>query len=263
MNPRLIASATVTLLVGATAPAWGQQQPPAATPAGDGRAVTVAAGAAPAVDLRQLMQQSGGSLLRASAVARSQAPVASAGAAPAGFSLFGVPDPAPHVLKKHDLVNVVVREESRSATAGDSDQQRQVDFDAQLQAFIRFRAASLSVYPATGNQPEVKAQGQRDFKGTGSYNRTDTMTTRLEVEVIDVKPNGTLVLQARRHMRIDDETLDVKLTGVCRAEDVDPTNSVLSTDMHDLNLEKVTTGQVHDTTKRGLLHAILDILNPF
>ena len=80
------------------------------------------------------------------------------------------------------------------------------------------------------------------------------MTTRLEAEVIDVKPNGTLVLQARRHMQIDEETISVTLTGLCRVQDVDATNSMLSTDMHDLNLKKITTGQVRDTTKRGLLH---------
>ena len=42
-----------------------------------------------------------------------------------------------------------------------------------------------------------------------------------------------------------------------------PTNSVLSTDLHDLDLQKVTKGAVRDTTKRGILPRLLDFINPF
>ena len=271
MRSRLMTSSTVALLAAAAAPALGQQsqQQPrasaeASTPA-QGRSAqlgSTTAGPGPLADVRQRMFDDGGSLLQATTAPPDAAADAGTGRVPT-YSLYAVADPEPHVLKKHDLVNIVVREESKSASGGTSDQQRQVDFDAKVDAFVRFKAASLSVYPLRNQLPEVKAEGERSFKGQGEYDRVDTMVTRLEAEVIDVKPNGSLVLQARRHMQVDEETVDVTLTGVCRVKDVDATNSVISTDMHDLNLRKVTTGQVHDTTKRGLLHQALDFLNPF
>jgi flagellar L-ring protein precursor FlgH len=276
MQNRLIASSLIAMAAtAAAAPAWGQQAradaaatpPTAGTTSANGRSaglMTPSTGD-PQPDTQALMAEEGGSLLQAT----TPPPEDKAGGTPGSgrtpsYNLYAVPDAEPHVLKKHDLVNIVVREQSTSATGGQSNQQRAVDFDAKVDSFIKFKLAAASIYGLAGNNlPEVKLEGKRDFQGTGEYDRTDSMTTRLEAEVIDVKPNGTLVIQARRHMQVDEETIHVTLTGVCRVQDVDATNSVLSTDMHDLDLRKTTTGQVRDTTKRGLLHQLLDILNPF
>src|SRR5688500_670060 len=59
-------------------------------------------------------QRSGGSLLRATLASQSdaaQAPLAS-------VSFFAVPEPEPRVIKKHDLVTIIVREESSFSSDG-------------------------------------------------------------------------------------------------------------------------------------------------
>jgi flagellar L-ring protein precursor FlgH len=210
-----------------------------------------------------LMQNNGGSLLQASQPAPTSTDAASTSKTPS-YDFYAVSAPEPHVLKKHDLVNIVVNEQSSSQTTGTSDQERAVDFDAKVDAFVKFNLAKMSLYGIQQTTPpEVQLNGSRDFKGQGEYDRTDTMTTRLEAEVLDVKPNGTLVIQARRHLKIDEEEISVTLTGICRVQDVDASNSVLSTDLHDLDLQKSTKGEVRDTNRRGLLHRLLDIVNPF
>ena len=266
MRDQLIAFAALTAVVGLTGPAaFGQEGRPARPTAG-APAAGRSAEAEAQPDTRSLMQADGGSLLQASQLpVDDKAGTDAAGASKAPtYSLYAVADPDPHVLKKHDLVNIVVREESRSAASGTSDQERKSDFDTEVQDFVHFRLASLSLHGVqSSTAPEINISGDRQFQGTGEYDRTDSMTTRLEAEVIDVKPNGTLVIQARRHMQIDEEEINVTLTGTCRVQDVDATNSLLSTDMHDLNLRKVTTGEVSDTTRRGLVHRLLDLINPF
>ena len=214
-----------------------------------------------------LMQNNGGSLLAAQS-AQPAEPVAtdpSKQKNSSSYNLYAVAPPEAHVLKKHDLINIVVNEQSSSQTNGKSDQERAVDFDAKVDAFVKFNLAKLSLQGGAqgANPPEVKLEGSRDFKATGEYDRSDTMTTRLGAEIVDVKPNGTLVVEARRHLKIDEEEMTVVLTGECRVADVDASNAVLSTDLHDLNLEKTTKGEVRDTNKRGLIHRLLDILSPF
>jgi flagellar L-ring protein precursor FlgH len=86
---------------------------------------------------------------------------------------------------------------------------------------------------------------------------------RLGAEVVDVRPNGTMVVMARRHIQFDAEEVNITLTGVCRVQDVDAANAILSTDLHDLDFNKQTKGAVHDTTRRGLLERLLDFLSPF
>ena len=235
----------------------------AAPPANSGQQQSLDKMTTRQLSTQYLMQNNGGSLF----AAQSQQPVEQPDALnrnASSYNLYAVLPPEPQLLKKHDLINIVVNEESKSQTAGTSDQERAVDFDAKVDAFVKFNLAKMSLSGSTAsNLPEVKMEGSRDFKATGEYDRTDTMTTRLEAEVIDVKPDGKLEIQARRHLKIDEEEITVLLSGECRVQDVDASNSVLSTDLHDLNLEKSTKGEVHDTNKRGLIHRLLDIVNPF
>ncbi len=251
MSRRSIIIATTTLTLGA--PVFSQTAPQAQSEPQEHQR-----------SMQSVMQANGGSLLQAS-------PSASA---PAGsnsptnktpYSLFAVGEPEPKVLRKHDLVNIVVQEVSEYTATGTSDLKRDSNLDAKVDQFVKFNPSSFSLH-GTGqatNPVEIKMEGERDFKGDASVDRSDTVTLRLEAEVIDVKPNGTLVLQSKKHIKTDDEDQTIILSGVCRVTDIDATNSVLSTDLQDLDLQKITTGAIHDTTKRGILHRILDFLNPF
>ncbi len=207
-----------------------------------------------------LMRSSGGSLLRASLAAQPDPSLAKA----SEVSFFAVPAPVPHVLKKHDLVTIIVREESQSASEGTTDLQKQADFDAKLDQFIKLSLSNVALANAIGQTtPDIKAEGSRNFKGQAQVDRSDSLTLRAQAEVLDVKPNNTLVLQARANIQTDDEIQTLVLSGVCRAEDITPDNTVLSTQLYDKSVTKTHKGAVRDTTKRGIVTGLLDMLNPF
>jgi flagellar L-ring protein precursor FlgH len=105
--------------------------------------------------------------------------------------------------------------------------------------------------------------GTRNLKGEATVDRSDSLILRVQAEVIDVKPNNTLVLQARATITSDEEAQTLVLSGTCRAEDVTPDNTVLSTQLYDKNVTKTHTGAVRDTTKRGFVPRLLDVINPF
>jgi len=111
--------------------------------------------------------------------------------------------------------------------------------------------------------PELSVSGTRNFKGESQVDRTDTLTARIGAEVIDVKPNGTLVLQARKKIKNDEEEQTLICSGTCRVEDLTPDNTVLSTQLFDLEFSKTNKGQVRNTTKTGFIHKLLDFVNPF
>jgi flagellar L-ring protein precursor FlgH len=179
-------------------------------------------------------------------------------------SYFSVPEPEPRTIKKHDLVTIIVSEESEFSSKGTTDLKKSADFDAKIDAFVRFSLAKLALNPtALSSNPEIKTEGTRDFKGDGSVNRSDSFTARITAEVLDVKPNNTLVLQARQHIKTDEEEQMMILSGICRVDDITPDNTVLSTQIFDKDLTKTHKGAVNDTTKRGWVPKLLDVVNPF
>jgi flagellar L-ring protein precursor FlgH len=207
-----------------------------------------------------LLKSNHGSLLRASLAAQPDPSAAKA----SQVSFFAVPAPEPKVLKKHDLVTIIVREESEQKSEGTTDLKKQADFDAKLEQFVKLSVENWALKNSIGQEiPEIKANGSRNLKGEATVDRTDSLTLRVQAEIIDVKPNNTLVLQARATIKTDEEEQTLTLSGDCRAEDITPDNTVLSTQLYDKQVTKTHKGAVRDTTKRGFIPRLLDVVNPF
>jgi flagellar L-ring protein precursor FlgH len=139
-----------------------------------------------------------------------------------------------------------------------------MDIDAKIEQFVRLSLEDFALKNSiTGSQPEIKLSGNNNFKGEATVDRTDSLTTRVTAEVVDVKPNGTLVLQAKAHSKFDEEEETMILSGTCRAEDVSADNTVLSTQLHDKDVVKQHKGAVRDTTRRGLIPRLFEFIRLF
>ena len=214
-----------------------------------------------AQDAAVSMRRNGNSLLKATLNTRPDR----AQARLADVSFHAVPEPVPRTLRKHDQVTIIVREESEFSTRGRSEFKKEAEFEARLEEFIKLKIKNAEIEGgALGpDVPSIRASGRRDFKGEGTVDRSDSLTTRVQAAVVDVKPNGTLVLQARSHIKTDDEERTFILTGSCRVEDVNADNTILSTQLFDKNIEHRSKGTVRNATRRGWLSHLLDAVNPF
>jgi flagellar L-ring protein precursor FlgH len=181
----------------------------------------------------------------------------------AGF--FAVPPQQPKMLRKHDLVTIVIREESDYSAKGDNNFDKKAELQAKLDQFVKLNVQNFSIYglPQSQNPANIDVSGERTFNGTGQVDRSDSMNARIEAEIVDVKPNGTLVLQARKKIKQDTEEQEFILSGTCRVEDITADNTVLSTQIYNLDLQKNQKGDVRTATKRGFLPKLLDFINPF
>jgi flagellar L-ring protein FlgH len=208
--------------------------------------------------------QRGGSLMRAGMSQAGRGEHESSRSGYREVSVFAVPPPEPKTIKKNDFITIIIREESEVSSQGTSDLKRQSDIDASIDQFARINFANFALQNSiNGVSPGVKAQASRNFKGEATLDRTDSVIMRVTARVMDVKPNGTLVLQASKKIKNDEEEQTLFCSGMCRVEDLTPDNTVLSTQLYDLDFTKMNKGQVRSTTKTGLVHKLLDFINPF
>ena len=91
----------------------------------------------------------------------------------------------------------------------------------------------------------------------------ESMTFNIAATVVDIRPNGSLLLEARKTIRVNDNLWETSLSGLCRAEDIAPDNVVLSKDLIDLEIRKLDRGHLRDGYKRGWFSRWLDRVQPF
>ena len=178
-----------------------------------------------------------------------------------------VTTPEPRRFAMHDLITIVIREQSSAVSESTLETNKETKVDGQVSAFPHLTLKDLLDGQVragrTEDLPKVGVDFKNEFEGDGEYERKDSLTTRLTGRVVDVKPNGTLSVEARTFIQNDDEKLEILVTGYCRPDDVTPDNSVLSTQIYDLRVTKVHSGELRKTSKKGLFTKILDTVFNF
>lgn len=179
------------------------------------------------------------------------------------YSAISVEMPEAKKFHVHDLVTVVVKEDRRQTTDAKMDSKKQWQLNSELAKWLRLDTRDHLVPQLFPNgTPGIDFNWDDQYKGSDKNERKDSLLTRITAEIIDIKPNSTLVLQATKRIKQDGDELQVSLTGSCRSEDVLADNTVLSTQLADLKIDSVSEGQARDATKRGWLKRALDTLNP-
>ncbi|MFH1215945.1 MAG: flagellar basal body L-ring protein FlgH [Pseudomonadota bacterium] len=115
----------------------------------------------------------------------------------------------------------------------------------------------------TPSASSLKVDLQNDFEGKGETERNSTMTATLSAKVVDVTPDGNLVIQAYREIRVNNETQFIVLSGMVRPRDISPNNSIQSTHIADARIEYSGTGVLGDKQQPGWLARGLDMIWPF
>jgi flagellar L-ring protein precursor FlgH len=144
----------------------------------------------------------------------------------------------------HDVVSIVVTESLAASTDGQVKNSRTSNASSALTSLFGKLKASNSLQNLLGMNAAsgLTAQGQSTTNSS--------LATTFGGEVVDVLPNGMLVVQATRQLTFSQQTQLIKLRGLVRPEDVSAQNQVLSTAMTDLELEVTGKGIVNDSTYR-------------
>lgn len=184
----------------------------------------------------------------------------------AANSFIAVRIPEPRQYAKNDLITVIIRESFKTDLKASLDTNKEMSVEGEITDIIdvdKLLELVVRPYDFPGGNPKVGVDMENEWKGDGDYSRSESMTGRMTARVADVKPNGTLVLEARQTMIHDKEELAIVLTGTCRAADITIDNTVLSTELYDLHLDKQHKGELKKTTKKGFITNFFDALFGF
>jgi flagellar L-ring protein precursor FlgH len=147
-------------------------------------------------------------------------------------------------MRLHDVVSIVVTESLAASTAGQVKNSRSSNASSNVTALFGALKASNALQNLVG---QTSASG---LTAQGQSTTNSSLVTTFGAEVVDVLPNGMLVVQATRQLTFSQQTQLIKLRGLVRPEDVSAQNQVLSTAMTDLELEVTGKGIVNDSTYR-------------
>lgn len=157
-----------------------------------------------------------------------------------------------------DVITVVVVEGTKATSAAATSLSKATVDKANISALN----LPNSVFPQ-GATPKVDTDSTRTFDGKGTYELSGTMQTRLTAVVMEVLPNGNLVVEGSRVLRSVDDTVQVKVTGIVRPMDIASDNSVPSSALAEGKIVFESSGPIARSSRHGWLNHLIDFLWPF
>jgi flagellar L-ring protein precursor FlgH len=178
------------------------------------------------------------------------------------MSLVAVIPTPPKKIQVHDIVSILVSERSEVIQNAQFMRQKNITFVAQLRQWVRIDD-HFRLRPAALDSPQINTQLRSQMQAFGNNRSSELMTFRIAATVVDVLPNGNLVLEAKKTIQTNEDLWSYTLTGICRSQDIQANNEIMSERIVDLKTIKNEYGKVPSSTARGYLMRLYDYFLPF
>jgi len=161
-----------------------------------------------------------------------------------------------------DIITIMIQENNTTSKENSTQTSKSSSVDASLQTVL-YSPAGSSFLTKGGQMPAMKFGGSQSFDGGGKINNSERMTARIAVKVVDVLPNGNMIIEGRRETTVSGEKQEAILRGTVRSEDVTANNTVLSYNVADASIKFTGKGTISDNQRKGWLHKIWEKVTPF
>jgi flagellar L-ring protein precursor FlgH len=176
---------------------------------------------------------------------------------PKGAFLF-VDSRARHI---GDIVTILIQE----TTGVNNTDQRKMSKDSTASGTFNYKGSTQAGAKTRSSAVAFSSNGEatRTFQGSAAVTINQVFTDRLAVTVVDVLPNGNLVIEGFRKRNVDREERIIRITGIVRPNDILLNDTVLSQSI--ANFQITYLGQGADTrfTNQNYLSRIINWIWPF
>lgn len=164
--------------------------------------------------------------------------------------------------RKGDIITIVISETSSASKQANTDTKRSTAISAGMPNFLGLEKAGILKNNMDLSQL-INANADSKFSGAGSTSRQENLSATISAKVIEVLPNGNLLIEGRRNIKVNNEDQEIIMQGVVRPRDVGTDNSVNSIYVADAKISYSGTGIISDRQSPGWLMNIVDKIWPF
>jgi flagellar L-ring protein precursor FlgH len=163
-----------------------------------------------------------------------------------------------------DIVTIVVQENSSANKNNETKTEKSSSLTAAIKTFLYGAGAGTSALLSRGGQmPALEYSSDLKHDGSGAINNSESIVAQVAAKVIDVLPNGNLMIEGKRETSFSNEHQTIVLHGIIRQEDITSANTILSYNVADATVSITGKGTVSNAQNKGWFTRIYEFVNPF
>jgi flagellar L-ring protein precursor FlgH len=131
-------------------------------------------------------------------------------------------------------------------------------------AFFGYESKLGEIFPdAVDPDNLLELESEMSNLGRGDVQRNEEIKLNVAAVVVQVLPNGNLVIQGRQEVRVNFEVRELYVAGVARPEDITPDNTIQHDQIAELRVAYGGRGQITDVQQPRYGAQVLDVILPY
>ena len=165
-----------------------------------------------------------------------------------------------------DILTVLVKITDKAKIDNSTKRSRTNADNVGLSGSVGTKIASILPNAIVGDMdPSALANATSDSssEGSGEIDRKEDITTTVAAVVLQVLPNGNLVIEGRQEIRVNFEVRELLVAGIVRPADISSTNTIASEKIAEARIAYGGRGQITDVQQPRYGQQVMDIILPF
>jgi flagellar L-ring protein FlgH len=161
-----------------------------------------------------------------------------------------------------DILTILIQENNGATRQNNTTTSKKASVNAGINSAVY--APSISgLLTKGGTLPALNYTSDTEFNGGGSINNAETITAQVAVRVVDVLPNGNMVVEGQLRTAFSGEKQDAVVRGTVRPDDIMANNTLYSYNIADATIQFISKGTITDSQRKGWFTKVWDKLSPF
>lgn len=125
-----------------------------------------------------------------------------------------------------DLLTVLIEIDEEAEIRNSTQRSRGGSESVDVEEFFGVGGSKFMPRELEGLSADLELGSDSQFRGNGSVKRNEKLTLSIAATVVDVLPNGHLVIQGDQEIRVNNELRDLQIVGIVQPEDISRYNVI-------------------------------------
>lgn len=163
-----------------------------------------------------------------------------------------------------DILTVVVTINDQAQIQNETKRSRSNSDNASMTNFLGLESKLATVLPEAVSPASLVNMGSTTSNdGKGSIGRQEQIDLRVAATIIQVLPNGNLVLEGKQQVGVNYDMRELNIRGIIRPQDISADNTITYDQIAEARIEYGGRGTIGDVQQPRYGDQLFDILMPF
>ncbi|EAR51758.1 flagellar L-ring protein precursor [Oceanicola granulosus HTCC2516] len=166
-----------------------------------------------------------------------------------------------------DILTIDIEIDDEASLANASSRERDGEGSVAMPTALGYENHLANVIPGISqdelSDPLIGLRSETNASGSGTIRRNESIKLKVAAMVIQLLPNGNMVVAGRQEVKVNDELRELRVAGIIRPQDIQMNNTVPYDKIAEARISYGGEGSLSRTQTRGYGEDVMDIVLPY